>query len=105
MVPSWLPGPLGFAYFTGAGHVAAGIAVIVGILPRLAATLEAIMMSLFGLLVWMPSLFAQPTPKWATPPLNQWTEIAVNVLLAASAWIAADSLRNRPWGFASRSRG
>ena len=100
MVPAWLPGRLGFAYFTGLGHIAAGIGIVVGILPRLAATLEAIMMSLFGLLVWVPSLLAQPRPEWAGPPQNQWSELVVNLLLAASAWIVAASLRNRPWGFA-----
>ena len=104
MVPTWLPNRLGLAYFTGLGHLAAGIGIIVGILPRLAAALEAIMMSLFGLLVWVPSLFARPPPTWATPPQNQWSEIVVTLLLAASAWIVATSLRNRPWGFASRSR-
>jgi uncharacterized membrane protein len=97
-VPTWLPDRLGFAYFTGLGHLAAGVGIIVGTLPRLAATLEAIMMSLFGLLVWVPSLFAQPPPTWATPPQNQWSEIVVTLLLAASAWIVATSLRNRPWG-------
>jgi uncharacterized membrane protein YphA (DoxX/SURF4 family) len=100
MVPGWLPAALRFAYLTGFGHAAAGVGIIFGILPRLAAILEAIMMSLFGLLVWLPSLFAQPTPKWATPPLNQWSEIVVNLMLAAAAWIVATSLRNRPWGFA-----
>jgi uncharacterized membrane protein YagU involved in acid resistance len=74
-----------------------------GVLPRLAATLEAIMMSLFGLLVWLPSLFAQSPPKWAMPPQNQWSEIVVTLLLAASAWIVAASWRDRPWGFSSRS--
>ncbi len=68
MVPNWLPSRLGFAYFTGLGHLAAGIGIIVGILPRLAATLEAIMMSLFGLLVWVPSLFAQPGPNGRRRP-------------------------------------
>jgi uncharacterized membrane protein len=104
MVPTWLPSRLGFAYFTGLGHIAAGIGIIVGILPRLAATLEAIMMSLFGLLVWVPSFLAQPRPEWATPPSNQWSELVVNLVLAASAWLVAASLKNRPWGFASRSR-
>ena len=104
MVPAWLPDGLGFAYFTGLGHIAAGIGIMVGILPRLAATLEAIMMSLFGLLVWVPSLLAQPRPKWAGTPQNQWSELVVTLLLAASAWIVADSLRNRSWGFGSRSR-
>jgi uncharacterized membrane protein YphA (DoxX/SURF4 family) len=103
MVPTWLPDRLGLAYFTGLGHLAAGIGIIVGILPRLAATLEAIMMSLFGLLVWVPSFFAQPRPQWATSPHNQWSELVVNLLLAASACIVATSLRKGPWGFGSRS--
>jgi uncharacterized membrane protein len=104
MVPAWLPGRFGFAYFTGLGHIAAGIGIAVWILPRLAATLEAIMMSLFGLLVWVPSFFAQPRPDWATPSQNQWSELVVNLVLAAAAWIVAISLRNRPWGFASHLR-
>jgi uncharacterized membrane protein len=104
LVPTWLPDGLGFAYFTGLGHIAAGIGIMVGILPRLAATLEAIMMSLFGLLVWVPSLLAQPRPKWAGTPQNQWSELLVTLLLAASAWIVADSLRNRRWGFASAAQ-
>jgi uncharacterized membrane protein YphA (DoxX/SURF4 family) len=101
MVPAWLPGRLGFAYFTGLGHIAAGVGITVGILPRLAATLEALMMSLFGLLVWVPSFFTQPPPDWATPPQNQWSELVVTLALAAAAWVIAGSLRNRPWGYAA----
>lgn len=95
MVPAWLPVPLAFAYFTGLGHIGAGLGIIVGVLPGLAATLEAIMMSLFGLLVWVPSFFAQPRPKWATPPEHQWSELAVTLVLAAAAWVVADSFRSR----------
>jgi uncharacterized membrane protein len=98
MVPAWLPSRLAFAYFTGLGHVAAGLAIIVGILPRLAANLEAIMMSSFGLLVWVPSFFAQPRPEWAKPPENQWSELVVTLMLAASAWIVAISFGHRSWG-------
>ena len=93
MVPVWLPSHLAIAYLTGLGHIAAGLAIIVGVVPRLAANLEASMMSLFGLLVWVPSFFAQPRPSWATPPENQWSELVVNLLLAASAWIVAMSFR------------
>lgn len=100
MVPAWLPGRTGLAYLTGAGHAAAGFGLIVGVLPRLAATLEAIMMSCFGVLVWFPSFFAQPVPVWATPAQNQWSETVVTFLLAASAWIVAASLRSSPWCFA-----
>lgn len=95
MVPAWLPGRLGFAYFTGACHIAAGLAIVAAILPRPAATLEAVMMSLFGLLVWIPSFFTQPTPKWALPPEHQWSELVVNLVLAASAWVVAISFGNR----------
>jgi uncharacterized membrane protein YphA (DoxX/SURF4 family) len=95
MVPHWLPDRLAFAYFTGAGHIAAGVAIIVGILPSLAATLEAIMMGLFGLLVWVPSFFARPTPDWAKPPEHQWSELIVTLVLAASAWVVAMSFEDR----------
>lgn len=104
MVPAWLPAHLQLAYFTGLGHIAAGVGIIIGILPRLAATLEAIMMSLFGLLVWVPSFFTQPRPDWATPPQNQWSELVVNLILAAAAWIVATSLSERSWTFDTRSR-
>jgi uncharacterized membrane protein len=105
LVPSWLPAHLGFAYCTGLGHCAAGVALILGVLPRLAATLEATMMSLFGLLVWVPSFFMNPRPQWATPPENQWLELAVNLVLAASAWVIVTSLEERPWSFGARARG
>lgn len=95
MVPGWLPGHLGFAYFTGLGHAAAGLAIIVGLLARVAAILEATMMSLFGLLVWVPSFFAQPRPNWAAQPEHQWSELTVNVVLAAAAWVVAASFDKR----------
>ncbi len=100
MVPAWLPARTELAYLTGAAHAAAGFGLLVGVLPRLAATLEAIMMSLFGVLVWFPSFFAQPVPQWATPTQNRWSETIVTFLLAASAWIVAASLQSASWGFA-----
>ena len=96
MVPAWLPGRMGFVYLTGAGHVAAGLGLIVGFRPRLAATLEAIMISLFGGLVWLPSYFAHPVPAWAASTQTQWSETFLTFLLAASAWIVVASLRNSP---------
>lgn len=95
MVPAWLPGGLAFAYITGACHIAAGLGVISGVLARLAAILEAVMMSLFGLLVWVPTFLIADKPKWATPPQNHWTELVVNLVLAAAAWIVALSLKPR----------
>jgi uncharacterized membrane protein len=102
MVPAWLPGRTELVYLTGAGHAAAGLGLLVGVLPRLAATLEAIMMTLFGVLVWLPSFFAHPAPEWAPSAQIRWSETLLSFLLAASAWIVAASLRSTPWGFAPR---
>jgi uncharacterized membrane protein len=97
-LPAWLPGRLTFAYFTGICHVAGGLGIALGIVPRLAATLEAIMMSLFGVLIWVPSFFANPRPEWAGTTLNQYSELVVNLVLAAAAWSIAASLTMTPWG-------
>jgi len=91
-VPTWLPARMPLVYLTGACHIAAGAGLILGVLPRLAATLEAIMIILFGALVWLPSHFAHPVPAWAGSPQNQWTETLVNFVLAAVAWLIASSL-------------
>jgi uncharacterized membrane protein YphA (DoxX/SURF4 family) len=64
-VPAWLPARVPLLYATGIFHAAAGAGLILGILPRLVARLEATMIILFGVFVWLPSYFANPTPKWA----------------------------------------
>lgn len=107
MIPAWLPAHLALAYLTGAAHAAAGIALVFGVVPRLAASLEGLMMSLFGVLVWLPSFFAKPVPEWASPAQNRWSETLLSFLLAASAWIVAASvaaMTDRPVGRASRAR-
>jgi uncharacterized membrane protein len=98
MIPHWLPLRLGLAYATGAGHLAAGLALLLGIRPRLAATLEALMMSSFVLLVHVPSLLQMPPPGWAPTLRVQLTALFWASALAGSAWIMARSLRDRPWG-------
>jgi uncharacterized membrane protein len=102
MVPAWLPDRTGLTYLTGACHAAAGLGLVLGILPRLAATLEGIMIGLFGAVVWLPSFFARPAPVWAPTAQIQWSETFLTFLLAASAWIVAASLRYAPWGFSAR---
>jgi uncharacterized membrane protein YphA (DoxX/SURF4 family) len=96
MVPGWLPGRLEWAYLTGLGHIAAGLGIAVGVVPRLAALLEAAMMSLFGLLVWVPSFFMQPRPAWAGSPQGQWSELVVTLLLATSGWIVYSTIAGLP---------
>src|SRR5512147_446203 len=58
LVPHWLPWPVGWAYFTGGAYLAAGVAIIVGVLARLAATLVALQIGLISVLVWPPIIAA-----------------------------------------------
>lgn len=94
-VPTWLPARMPFVYATGIFHAAAGAGLILGIQPRLAARLEATMIILFGVLVWLPSFFANPTPTWAGNLQNQWSETIVTFLLAGVACLIAESLSPR----------
>jgi uncharacterized membrane protein len=97
MVPGWLPWHAGFAYLTGAAHIAAGLGLLFAVLPRLAATLEAIMISLFTLLVWVPSIAGAPATRLP------WTAFFVSAALAGAAWAVAGSLQGTPWGAARRA--
>ena len=88
MVPAWLPpGQTFWAYATGAGHVAAGIAIISGVYARLGAVLLTAMFILFTILVHVPRvLFTVPHNHFA------WGENAVNLALIGSAWVVAASI-------------
>ena len=90
-VPKWIPGSLFWAYLTGVGHVAAGFGVLFGVYPRLAAMMEAQMMNVFTLLVWVPFFFLKP------PDHFQWTGFFISNLLAFGVWVVADSYRGSPW--------
>jgi uncharacterized membrane protein len=98
LVPSWLPFHYGWAYLTGAGHIAAGIAILFNILPRLAAALETGMMGVFTILVWVPAAMTTPPQRFA------WTALLMSAVITAGAWIVADSYRDAPWFSFSRSR-
>lgn len=96
MIPAFLPFHLPLAYITGCGHLLAGLAILSGVMARLAATLEAVMMSLFVLLVHVPMLVTGPKPEAMQ---IDWTMLAAAVTLSASAWAVARSLDGKPWLF------
>jgi hypothetical protein len=88
LVPKWLPPSQEFwAYATGIGHIAAGVAILTGVQARLAAILLTVMFASFTPLVHVPMLLADPSSHFMN-----WTENALNLALTGAAWVVADSL-------------
>jgi uncharacterized membrane protein YphA (DoxX/SURF4 family) len=82
MVPAWIP-PNGvfWAWATGAGHLAAGLALVSGIRARLAATMLAGMMASFVILLHLPRVVAAPDQH------VEWIMLGVSSMLAGAAWL------------------
>jgi len=79
-VPAWIPPSQVFwAWVTGAGHLAAGIALVSGIQARLAVTLHAVMMGSFVLFVHLPRVLGSPEKH------EEWIMLAVSSALTGSA--------------------
>jgi uncharacterized membrane protein YphA (DoxX/SURF4 family) len=92
MVPGWIPpGRLFWAWATGVFHLLAGIAIVTGVLARLASRLLTAMLVGFGLLVWLPTL-------WMAPHAHiSWAGNAVNLSLTGAAWVVADWFDSLNW--------
>ena len=91
LIPGWLPAHVFLAYFTGGAYLAAGVAILTGVYARLAATLSALQMGMFLLLIWVPMVAAGHISAF------NWGETYTTWVLAAAAWMVADSCRGMRW--------
>ena len=85
LVPTWIPPNQKFwAILTTIAFALAAIAILTNRQARLAIRLLALMVALFGVLVWIPVLITHPEAH-----LN-WSEFALTLLIAGAAWSVAD---------------
>ena len=79
MVPGWIPYKTFWAGATGAGHLAAGLALVSGVKARLGAACEAAMMGSFVVLLHLPRVIAAPDQH------VEWIMLAVSSMLTGAA--------------------
>lgn len=91
LIPHVFPGPMTLAALTGAAHIAAGVALVTGVLARLGVTLQALMCTAFGVIVQIPILMAKPAER------QQWVEVFASFALAGAAFAIAGALEAKPW--------
>lgn len=96
LIPPWLPGKVFWAYLTGIGQIASGLGVLFGVLPRIAAFAEAIQISLYTLLIWLPAILLAnrnlgPSFAHADRRLS-FTAFFISWIIAAGAWAVAQNV-------------
>ncbi len=85
-VPKWIPpSQMFWALLTTVAFALAAIAILLNRQARLAMRLMALMVALFGVLVWTPHLVAHPEAHF------NWSEIAETFLVAGAAWVVSDA--------------
>ena len=90
MIPKWMPfGPPFWAVLTGIAFVLAGVAIILGVLDVLAASLLGLMLLVFSALALAPLIFSFPRAHGA------WGANAYNLTAIGAAWIVAEWLATR----------
>jgi uncharacterized membrane protein YphA (DoxX/SURF4 family) len=83
LVPTWLPAPVFWAYATGTIYTVCGLALLIGLAPRLAALGAALNITLITVLVWGPIVAA----GGLTPMHLQ--EVIVSWALTVASWVLA----------------
>ena len=91
-IPAWIPGHDFWAAATGIAQIAAGLAILSGVLGRLAAILTGAMYASWFPIVHIPRVMAHPETH------QEWTSLGIVAALSASALLVAGlfAARSRP---------
>ncbi|MHB1863816.1 MAG: DoxX family protein [Gemmatimonadaceae bacterium] len=84
LVPPWLPYRTAWADLTGAAQIAAGLGALFAVYPRWSAALEAALLSVFTVLVWVPAVIGNPAKQ------SNWVEFLLTFALAGACWVVAE---------------
>jgi hypothetical protein len=91
-VPKWFPpSPMFWAVTTTVLFALAAVALLTNRMALLATRLLTLMLVLFGLIVWVPLVLADPHSH------TNWNEITETFAIAGATWILADLLGEHPW--------
>jgi uncharacterized membrane protein len=96
LVPPWLPDKAFWARLAGAGQIASGLGVLFGVLPRAAAWAEAIQISLYTLLIWLPAILLSNRnlgPSFENVGVRMsFTAFFISWVIASAAWAVAQNV-------------
>jgi uncharacterized membrane protein len=85
LVPSWIPGGLFWAYFSGTALFAAGMGIFFNVLSRLAATLLGSMIFVWVIVLHVPRVIANPSDS------NEFINVFNALMMGGGAFIFAQT--------------
>jgi predicted tellurium resistance membrane protein TerC len=85
LVPKWIPlSQMFWAVLTTVAFGVAALAILTGLLARLAMRLMTLMLALFGIVIWIPHVMAHPKAHF------NWSECALTFLVTGAAWTVSE---------------
>jgi uncharacterized membrane protein YphA (DoxX/SURF4 family) len=90
LVPTWIPGAIYWAYFTGTALIAAGIGLVISKTARLAAALAGLMIFSWVLLLHIPRALSAATDAQSK---NEWIAVFEALSMSGIAFVLAGRLR------------
>jgi hypothetical protein len=87
LVPTWIPPSQPFwVILTTIAFALAAIAILINRFAGLAIRLMTLMLALFGVLIWIPMVATHPAVH------GNWSELALNFLIAGAAWMVGTAI-------------